>query len=35
MLLKEDKTEKDPNNWAKVKEREAVKLWFLVIIEKQ
>ena len=26
MLLKEDKTEKDPNNWAKVKEREAVKL---------
>ena len=26
MLLKEDKTEKAPNNWAKVKEREAVKL---------
>lgn len=26
MLLKEDKTEKDPNNWVKVKEREAVKL---------
>ena len=26
MLLKEDKTEQDPNNWARVKEREAVKL---------
>lgn len=26
MLLKEDKTEKVPNNWARVKEREAVKL---------
>ena len=26
ILLKEDKTEQDPNNWARVKEREAVKL---------
>lgn len=26
MLSKEDKTENDPNNWARVKEREAVKL---------
>ncbi|RVU71098.1 MULTISPECIES: glycosyltransferase family 8 protein [Lactobacillus] len=26
MLSKEDKTEQDPNNWARVKEREAVKL---------
>ena len=26
MLLKEDKTEQDPNNWTRVKEREAVKL---------
>lgn len=26
MLAKEDKTEQDPNNWAKVKKREAVTL---------
>ena len=26
LLAKEDKTEQDPNNWAKVKKREAVTL---------